>query len=373
MTLLILFLIALVVICGGLLAITPWLMRKNECFAVTVPESAQQDPRLVVMRKSYTIRMLVITAVCTVLTILALPYAESNEILFAVIYSAAVLIPIVLGFVLMLASRKQVQQIKAAEGWVAAPDMQIAAATLGTGGEEAPHAISLWWNLLYIPIIAACVAIPLLGYDRIPDIIPMHMDFAGVVSDTAEKSIVAVLMPALINLFLAICLVGSHAGIIFSKRAVNPSAPATSAYAYGMFARAWSIATLIMGLVLTIAIGATMLPCFFGIIPIQTAVTILLIVLIPIAIGAFAISIVYGQAGSRLFARMQDSDEMLFDDDEHWKAGIFYFNKDDPSIFLPERFGIGWTVNLARPATWLIFLGLIALVIGFVVIIGMAA
>jgi uncharacterized membrane protein len=37
-----------------------------------------------------------------------------------------------------------------------------------------------------------------------------------------------------------------------------------------------------------------------------------------------------------------------------WKAGMFYVNPDDPSIFVEKRFGIGYTLNFARPVSWLI-------------------
>jgi uncharacterized membrane protein len=43
------------------------------------------------------------------------------------------------------------------------------------------------------------------------------------------------------------------------------------------------------------------------------------------------------------------------DDDRDYRWGLFYFNRDDPSMLVPKRFGIGWTLNLARPGTWLIF------------------
>jgi uncharacterized membrane protein len=38
------------------------------------------------------------------------------------------------------------------------------------------------------------------------------------------------------------------------------------------------------------------------------------------------------------------------DDDEHWKGGVFYVNRDDPALMVPRRFGLGWTVNLGHPA-----------------------
>jgi uncharacterized membrane protein len=46
--------------------------------------------------------------------------------------------------------------------------------------------------------------------------------------------------------------------------------------------------------------------------------------------------------------------------DSRWKGGLFYYAPDDPAIFIEKRFGIGYTVNLARPAVWLVLLLLTA-------------
>ena len=35
--------------------------------------------------------------------------------------------------------------------------------------------------------------------------------------------------------------------------------------------------------------------------------------------------------------------------DRCWKAGLFYVNPDDSSLFVPKRFGTGYTVNFAHP------------------------
>ena len=47
---------------------------------------------------------------------------------------------------------------------------------------------------------------------------------------------------------------------------------------------------------------------------------------------------------------------MDVNDDQYWKAGLFYFNKNDPSIFVEKRFGVGWTINLANPIGFLILI-----------------
>ena len=37
--------------------------------------------------------------------------------------------------------------------------------------------------------------------------------------------------------------------------------------------------------------------------------------------------------------------------DKTWK-GIFYSNPDDPSLLVPKRFGIGYTLNFGNPWSW---------------------
>lgn len=57
------------------------------------------------------------------------------------------------------------------------------------------------------------------------------------------------------------------------------------------------------------------------------------------------------------FSRLQaapPAERVLGDltDDRFWKAGLVYYNPGDPTIFIEKRFGIGYTLNFARPASW---------------------
>lgn len=40
--------------------------------------------------------------------------------------------------------------------------------------------------------------------------------------------------------------------------------------------------------------------------------------------------------------------------DEAWKLGLVYYNPDDPALWLEKRFGVGYTLNFARPMAWVI-------------------
>ena len=46
---------------------------------------------------------------------------------------------------------------------------------------------------------------------------------------------------------------------------------------------------------------------------------------------------------------------MLRDKDpKHWKLLIFYYNPDEPRLFVAKRFGSPMTLNFARPMAWVI-------------------
>ena len=42
--------------------------------------------------------------------------------------------------------------------------------------------------------------------------------------------------------------------------------------------------------------------------------------------------------------------------DDCWKYGVFYFNRDDPALFVPKRFGLnlGYTLNFANRWSWVV-------------------
>ena len=361
---------------GLLFALTPYFMPRNECFAVTVPASAQRDPDLVALKKRYATTMAALTAVSTVAAIAAGalivkgsedPGAGALGVGIA-LETASVLVPMAASFALMLRGRHKVIAIKKERGWAAT----CRQATALVAEEDAPRAIPLAWSLLYIPVILGTVALGLALYPQMPDMLPMHADFSGNVDSWEPKTIgSAIGLPVVLELFIAACFVFCHWMILRSKRPSNPGAPATSAFAYGLFARAQSIFLLATGILLGGGIGVLFLLSAAGFIELAQVAVIVIVLCVPSVVGSIALSLVYGQAGSRVFRRMQEEGGLLADDDAHWKLGVLYFNPDDTSLFLPERFGFGWTMNLARPAAWAIVVGGIALTAGFIVAVGM--
>jgi uncharacterized membrane protein len=50
------------------------------------------------------------------------------------------------------------------------------------------------------------------------------------------------------------------------------------------------------------------------------------------------------------------------DDERYWPGGMFYYNPDDPDLFVPRRFGIGVGLNYGHPRARLFLFGLLLLV-----------
>lgn len=343
----------LVAMIGALMAAMPYLMPPTECFAVTVPPSAKADPRIRAIYRRYVAFIAVVSCASAI----ACFFARDN----VVPLTLAMLAPEVAGFAAMLAARSQVRAIKEAEDWKAGERRSAAF----VADESAPQPISIWWNLLFLVLAAVFAAIALAFYERFPEQIPMQTDFDGDVSRYAERSIGTVLFPALTTLFMGSVFAISHWMILRSKKPVDPAAPASSALAYGTFARTQSILLVAGGLLVCAGIGASFFASSLGALPMSIMPAVVMASTAPFLIGQIALSVIQGQSGGRIAAELRTSDEVAQDDDEHWLLGSIYFNPADPSFVVPKRFGMGWTMNFGNRLGWLAMAAILIVSLSF--------
>jgi uncharacterized membrane protein len=86
--------------------------------------------------------------------------------------------------------------------------------------------------------------------------------------------------------------------------------------------------------------------------------------------GSVFIAIKFGQGGSQL--ERSAANAPLTDglaDNRLWVLGMFYVNREDPSLFVERRFGLGYTLNFGNPRA----LGLIFGFVGLIVVIAILA
>lgn len=349
---LVVMLVGLVVVVGAMLAMTPWLMPRQECFAVTVPPAAHADPRIVAAKRTYTVIVAALTLVGAACTAVARCALDEGALM--VVWTVVLCVLVLVPFVLMLVFRARVRRIKREAGWKAVSEVSAAVVVEG----DLPKPVSLAWHLIDLVPMALTVALSVLLWDRVPDLVPMHADLEGNVNGWSAKGLGVFLFPLLMQVFLTACCVAGHAVIGRARRPVNPRAPMSSALSYALFARAMGWCLVAMGFVTDALFLAFPLSSAEIITLGQAGIAVGVGILPPIA-ALTIVALIYGQAGARIMGDAPGGadDEMPCDDDDHWKLGIFYVNRDDASVFVPERFGVGWTVNFGRPGAWVFLIG----------------
>lgn len=339
-------------------AVMPWIADRREVFGVTVPPTAHWDPGIRALKTTFSRTM-----ACLGLTAVLLPLASWHllgETGAVSVASVAAIAVIGLGFLMQQRCRRKASAIKTERGWSAEGDRRAVL----VDEPDNPEPLGLAWELLHVVALGITVAVGLIGYDRMPARVPMHMDLYGRVDGWSDKTPAVIWFAVVAQLVLALVMAGGHAAIVHSKRPVDPDHPATTSYAYGAFSRAWSVYTLVIGLVTAVVIGLGTQLLIIGVLPPVLFGPIALLVAMAAVLGALIIGLYYGQSGSRVFAHTMENGEtgddavvgsvaMPYDDDRHWHAGVFYVNRGDPAIWVPKRFGVGWTCNFGRPIVWM--------------------
>lgn len=346
-------------ITGFLAAATPYLMPKRECFAVTIPDAGACDPQVKRLKRSY---FAIVAAVTLALTALCGACILANpEHAFLPALVASVLVLCFGSYGLMLHFRRKTIALKQARGWKA----QSAKRVGFVAEEPAPRPISQKWDLLFLIPLALTGLVCIVGYPVMPEHIATNIDLSGQVSHQVGKTPLVAAFPFLIVAFLDACFAFSHWSILRSKKGIDAARPAASAWAYGAFARAQSMLLVGLGTMLSF-LGPIIALSFMGVITMLQALLPILIMLVVVLVAVIAVTMIYGQNGARLLRRMEEPESMPVDDDRFWKLGVFYWNRGDASLFVPERFGVGWTLNLGRPAAWGIIVGFVVVIAGFV-------
>ncbi len=364
LTIVLILVISIQLVTGVLLSMTPWLMRRRECFAVTVPESAQRDPQIHRLKVRFTAIMAALT-VALIAGSAALAIARHADAALICMF-ASTLVLCVVSFALMLHYRRKVQALKRERGWAGGEQRSVAV----IAEADLPRPLSLAWNLVNMPVMAVTLVIGIVGYPLMPDMIPMHVDLAGNVTDWEPKGPGTVAFPLIVQAFITVCMLAAHWSILRSKKGTDPEAPVASTLGYALFARAQSVLLVATGAAVNAGVSLFQLTSI-GIVGLGQAAVVLVLIVVALLVASVVVSVIYGQAGSRAVRRIEAAGQISFDDDAHWKLGVFYVNGDDASLFVPERFGIGWTMNFGRPGAWAFVAGIVALAVAFVVVLAL--
>lgn len=343
-------LVAVLLLAAFLQGVTPYLGRHTHAFGVAIPAAHYNDPPLRHCRQGYLLGNLLAGVAAALACLFPWPEAALPWV-FGVALAAQLLV----GYGFYLHFHHFCRQLKAQAGW---PVGSTVAVDLTPSLTALPSA---WWLLSFAVLIGLTLLATLALYPTAPGQLPLHANLAGQVDRVVDKSPAAAMLLPGAQLFMAAVFVLVYWITRSAKRQLDPANPERSRRQLQRFRRAWLLFTLVGGNLVLLILGVAQL-CCLGALPMGWGGILALAATAGLLLYALVLSLRLGQGGSRLGTSSPAEEQTIpQEDDRYWKMGWLYFNPDDPALFVEKRFGIGWTSNFARPATYLLLGGVLAL------------
>lgn len=349
-----------------ILTCIPYLTRRTESFGVSIPESVYGVETLQTLRKRYVRFMLLLTVALVGAFLWIGSSVSQNEETVSIVFASILLLFLLLSFAVYLKFHNEMKAIKKESNWTQDRTQKV---VIRTDFHSQKLTYSNLWYGIPFAITIVTTLFTALFYDRLPDILPMQFNFAGEVTNAAEKSYRTAFLLPVIQSYLILLFVLINTIIAKSKQQLNAEDPEKSFQQLKLFKRRWSLFLLFTSTLLTLMFSFIQWSYFYP--TNHQLVTIVSLIFSGIIlITSLVLSFSTGQGGSRIqTAGSSQTDTIDRDDDRYWKLGQVYFNPNDPALFLEKRFGVGWTVNVARPTAWLLFIGIIVTAAGIPVIL----
>lgn len=232
--------------------------------------------------------------------------------------------------------------------------------------------VSPWYFLIPLLIVLVVTVISLVNYDLIPDPMPKHYNAYGEVDNWMNKTYASVLMLPMVSLAMTGIFYWIYLVIGKSKQQISVKMPKVSSKQNRKHRKIWSGYTIASAILMNILFGYSQLVMIRE--PVGGSAERMFVTLgltLAMVISTLGIGLYTGNGGSKLKVGEEDQDNSMeeeSDDDQYWKWGLFYYNPNDPSVFVEKRVGIGWTVNIGTIQGKLYIIGTLVFTIAIVAI-----
>ncbi|MER2088830.1 MAG: DUF5808 domain-containing protein [Sporosarcina sp.] len=342
----------------------PFLLKRTVAFGVTIPEGHTDDPIIALYKKKYAV-ITFITGLLLLITYFI--WAKNGDLSEETIILTGLAIQFAIIFLSMglyFYFHAKTTRLKRVNQWgLHLKQVRVTDLAIRTKDEMLPSIV----YALPMVIAVGLIAYTATQYNSMPDMIPTHWGPNGQADAFSEKtpfSVIALLLILLVmqGMMLAINVFTKQSGI-----KLNAAKRKTSQVQQLSFRKYTSWFLFMTSVLTTVLFGFLQLTTIHEglgntVLMLALPLGFALIILIATAIYAFKV----GQGGARIDVVVEDESVTGitdFDEDKYWKGGIYYLNKNDPSIFVEKRFGVGWTINFGNPIGYLIVFGPILLIL----------
>ena len=343
-------------------SITPYIIKRTISFGIRIPENEYNNDKVKKIRNRY--RNIIITSgiLFVLLILIAFKYFNLIDKDINTIYLVITISLLTIFFTTYIISHYSMKKLKTNSNWIINNNNKI---TIDTTFRKRKLAVSKWWFFTYVIIILITTFVPIILYDKLPSQLPTHFDISGNADMWTVKSRAIWYIP-ISQIFNLIIMLFVYFIIKKSKQDISTNDPVNSSKNSVRYRYIMSRLIVFSGLLLQVGfltnqlyiIGILTNKLWIVLMPLLTTLTVIILVIV----------IIYkiGQGGWKISKQKKGtSGEIDREDDKFWKLGSFYFNPNDPAVFIEKRFGIGWTINFARPESWLTLIGFVIIIIIF--------
>ncbi|WP_445492787.1 DUF1648 domain-containing protein [Niallia sp. 03133] len=355
---------------GFLETLVPFIMRKTVVFGVSIPDEKSNVPKIRYYKKIY-----VIAAMSG--SIIALIFFLIGAFIFHAADNQLAIIGLIIQFGIIFWSLSfyfylhgKILRLKKEQQWYSDQTaVKVTELNLRQSDEMLP-----WYLFTFPMIITIGLGIfTFTQYSQFPAAIPIHWGADGKPDHFVAKTYFSIISLLVVLLTMQWMFLGIHeltkkSGIKMS--AVNRRGSRSRQLLYRKYT-SWFL--LLMTILITVLFSLLQVTTLYnGIYNTLFMMLIPLVFLMITLASSLLFAIKVGKLNAQLDSGVKCSEKEKWvdvDEDHFWKGGLFYYNKNDPSIFVEKRFGIGWTLNFAHPIGYVvIFIPLLfILFIGFVV------
>ncbi|MGL4106465.1 DUF1648 domain-containing protein [Clostridium sp. LP20] len=337
-------------------------------YGVRVPEDHKNDNEIIQAIKRYKKRYILIIPITILITLGISLIVDSVAML---VFSLFIIL--ILSQIVYLFSWKEMKEIKRRNKWrtigsnVVVVDMRVKKKN-GEGIEKQPLSSKIY--LWIIPIIAITIIMTIVLYGRLPEVFPIHFNGNGIadrysVKGTFDGYFSLAILP-LTQIGILLMLWGTHIYTLRAKKILNSGTVKATLKQQNTYRRYMVIYLFAIALEMEIMFAIIQVTLFYPRYAGALAIVSTIIILATCIGGIIPIYRI-GQGGRNI--KVEDDGEMIYrDDDDLYKLGSFYYNKEDPAIMVQKRIGIGMDFNYAKPIAWVFVAITIIIVLGVLIV-----
>ncbi|WP_141305662.1 DUF1648 domain-containing protein [Sinomonas atrocyanea] len=207
-------------------------------------------------------------------------------------------------------------------------------------------------------VTAATGVVGVLSYPSMPEVLAVH-HAKGVPNRLAVKSVGTAFSLVFVQIGVTALLMGIAVSVFFRSRPdIDPAHPAGSARWHRHYMAVGAKALLGLAAMIDVGMLGSSLLMWTGTVT-QWAQ---LVVVLPILAGVVVAVGVLARNNREPGDGEEDTGLTHWDDDRYWRRGLFYVNREDRSLLVPRRFGLGWTLNFGNPRAAMLLAGVVALI-----------